>query len=120
MSQMIQFFQVLHGFITAFFVSLIMLIVYCKFVGDRRDFNNRTVRNLFWSFLRPLWALSLGWIIFACVNGYAGKLYLFINVKFVVYFTITPRAHMQSMYLKLEMAIAYNIKSSTHFCPNKT
>ncbi|XP_052739546.1 nose resistant to fluoxetine protein 6-like [Bicyclus anynana] len=72
---------ILHRFITLFIISLFMLIMYCKFKGDLLDFQNKTLKSLFHSFLRPLWALSLGWIIFVCVNGYGGPINWFLSLN---------------------------------------
>lgn len=41
------------------------------------DFNNQTYDNIVNSFMRPLWALGIGWLILACAEGYGGEKTLF-------------------------------------------
>ncbi|XP_032515547.2 O-acyltransferase like protein-like [Danaus plexippus] len=64
----------LHVALTAFSISLLALILYCHDKRDDPNFDNQIVKDLFQSFLRPFWAAGLGWIIYACYNGYAGPI----------------------------------------------
>ncbi|CAG9578992.1 unnamed protein product [Danaus chrysippus] len=61
----------LHVPLTALSISLLALILYCHYKRDDPNFDNQVVKDLFQSFLRPFWAAGLGWIIYACYNGYA-------------------------------------------------
>ncbi|XP_059055499.1 O-acyltransferase like protein-like [Achroia grisella] len=46
----------------------------CNYFIIQEDFDNQTVNDLVNSFMRPVWALSICWMIFACVHGYAGPI----------------------------------------------
>ncbi|XP_034827096.1 nose resistant to fluoxetine protein 6-like [Maniola hyperantus] len=99
---------VFHSFITTFFILLLLLIIYCQFIGGRNDFDNRLIKRLFDSFLRPLWALCLGWIIFACVNGYGGPINWFLSLNIWK----IPARISYAMYLT-HMSIMFAVYSTT-------
>ncbi|XP_052756093.1 O-acyltransferase like protein-like [Galleria mellonella] len=40
----------------------------------QEDWDNQTVDDLINSYMRPIWALSICWIIFACTHGYGGPI----------------------------------------------
>ncbi|XP_039751373.1 nose resistant to fluoxetine protein 6-like [Pararge aegeria] len=109
---------IVHSFITSFFICLLIIILYCKFKGDQVDFENNTMKSLFLSFLRPLWSLSLGWIIFACVNGYGGictNIFYFIgpiNWFLSLNVWIIPARISYAMYL-IHMSVMFAVYSTT-------
>ncbi|XP_072939052.1 nose resistant to fluoxetine protein 6-like [Epargyreus clarus] len=63
--------------------SLAMLLVamYCAQIAMRLDWDNQLADNFFNSFLRPMWALALGWVIFACMQGSAEPINWFLSLR---------------------------------------
>ncbi|CAK1600712.1 unnamed protein product [Parnassius mnemosyne] len=62
-------------------LSLLALAMYCIHPTMQIDWNNQTVDSLINSFMRPAWALGLGWVIFACVHGYGGPINWFLSLR---------------------------------------
>ncbi|CAG4983762.1 unnamed protein product [Parnassius apollo] len=60
---------------------LLGAIIYCTNISMQLDWDNQLADNIFNSFLRPLWALALGWIIFACVKGFGGPINWFLSLQ---------------------------------------
>lgn len=54
-------------------LSLLGLVVYCARLNVDQDWDNQLVDNILNSFMRPAWALGLGWVILACVKGHGGN-----------------------------------------------
>lgn len=61
--------------------SLSTFIVYTNYPIGQPDWDNQLVDSLFNSFVRPLWALFIGCLVFACVNGYGGPINWFLSLK---------------------------------------
>ncbi|XP_045768649.1 nose resistant to fluoxetine protein 6-like [Maniola jurtina] len=55
-------------------LGLIASAFYTSFLVMQLDWDNQVGDNLFNSFMRALWAVGLGWIIFACTKGYGGPI----------------------------------------------
>lgn len=53
-------------------VTIFALITWVSYEIMQIDWDNQTVDSLINSYMRPSWALAVGWIIFACHNGYGG------------------------------------------------
>ncbi|XP_026331162.1 O-acyltransferase like protein-like [Hyposmocoma kahamanoa] len=45
------------------------------------DYDNQTFDNLVNSFMRPLWALGIGWLILSCAEGYGGPINWFLSLR---------------------------------------
>ncbi|CAH2232726.1 nose resistant to fluoxetine protein 6-like [Pararge aegeria] len=55
-------------------LGLIASGFYTSYLVMQLDWDNQVGDNLFNSFMRALWAIGLGWIIFACAKGYGGPI----------------------------------------------
>ncbi|XP_072938954.1 nose resistant to fluoxetine protein 6-like isoform X2 [Epargyreus clarus] len=62
-------------------LGLLGLVGYAVLPTIQIDWDNQTVDGLYNSFLRPTWAMSLGWIIFACAKGYGGPVNWFLSLR---------------------------------------
>ncbi|XP_013136895.1 PREDICTED: nose resistant to fluoxetine protein 6-like isoform X2 [Papilio polytes] len=62
-------------------LSLLLLVCYCTYPTMQPGWDNQTVDSLINSFMRPAWALGLGWVIFACVHGYGGPINWLLSLK---------------------------------------
>uniref|UniRef100_A0A2A4JTY7 Acyltransferase 3 domain-containing protein n=1 Tax=Heliothis virescens TaxID=7102 RepID=A0A2A4JTY7_HELVI len=49
-----------------------LLIIYSFYPITQLDWDNQFADNMINSFMRPAWAMFVGWMIFACVHGYGG------------------------------------------------
>ncbi|XP_013181605.1 PREDICTED: nose resistant to fluoxetine protein 6-like [Papilio xuthus] len=65
---------ILNLILWALSLSLLLTVCYCTYPTMQPGWDNQTVDSLINSFMRPAWALGLGWLIFACVNGYGGPI----------------------------------------------
>ncbi|XP_026315721.1 uncharacterized protein LOC113227063 [Hyposmocoma kahamanoa] len=45
------------------------------------NFNNQTYDNFVNSFMRPVWALGIGWLILVCAEGYGGPINWFLSLR---------------------------------------
>ncbi|XP_014369220.2 nose resistant to fluoxetine protein 6-like, partial [Papilio machaon] len=59
-------------------LSLLGLVVYCVRLNLEKDWDNQLVDNILNSFMRPAWAIGLGWVIFACEKGHGGPIKWFL------------------------------------------
>ncbi|XP_038214626.1 O-acyltransferase like protein-like [Zerene cesonia] len=57
------------------------LIIYSSYPIMQMDWDNQTADSLINSFVRPTWALCLGWVIFSCVQGYAVPINWFLSLR---------------------------------------
>ncbi|KPJ06931.1 Nose resistant to fluoxetine protein 6 [Papilio machaon] len=62
-------------------LSLLLVVCYCTHPTMQPGWDNQTVDSLINSFMRPAWALGLGWVIFACVHGYGGPINWFLTLN---------------------------------------
>ncbi|XP_014369284.2 O-acyltransferase like protein [Papilio machaon] len=61
-------------------LSIFGMILYFLYINIQLDWDNQTADSFINSFVRPLWGVGLGWIIFACVNGYGGPINWFLSL----------------------------------------
>ncbi|XP_068632599.1 nose resistant to fluoxetine protein 6-like [Battus philenor] len=55
-------------------------IIYCVRLNYEEDWDNQLADNMLNSFIRPAWALGLGWMIFACFKGFGGPINWFLSL----------------------------------------
>ncbi|XP_053612528.1 O-acyltransferase like protein-like [Plodia interpunctella] len=53
-------------------LAIIVGIVCITNLVVQADWDNQLADNLINSYMRPIWALAVGWIVFACSKGYGG------------------------------------------------
>ncbi|CAH2076889.1 unnamed protein product, partial [Iphiclides podalirius] len=92
--------------LTTWSFALLVLagVIYCVPLSLRDGWNNQLVDNLINSYMRPAWALGLGWLIFACVKGY-GAVNSSSNVQ--PYFSIPRIIFDTTAFLFITMIIAF-------------
>ncbi|CAK1540698.1 unnamed protein product [Leptosia nina] len=56
------------------------LIMHVNFLKTSGDWDNTTLSHIVDSFARSIWAAALGWVVFMCVNGYAGPINWFLSL----------------------------------------
>uniref|UniRef100_A0A2A4JEF1 Acyltransferase 3 domain-containing protein n=1 Tax=Heliothis virescens TaxID=7102 RepID=A0A2A4JEF1_HELVI len=61
--------------------SLSTFIIYTSYPISQPDWDNQLADSLYNSFIRPLWALFIGSMIFACCNGYGGPINWFLSLS---------------------------------------
>ncbi|KAL0831528.1 hypothetical protein ABMA28_002322 [Loxostege sticticalis] len=61
--------------------GLLLFCIYCAYPILSPDWDNQVLDNLYNSFIRPIWALGIGWLIFACVHGYAGPINWLLSLQ---------------------------------------
>ncbi|KAJ8721313.1 hypothetical protein PYW07_002088 [Mythimna separata] len=68
----------LHIFLSSFLwiVAIVLagLVIYSSYPIMQLTWDNQLADNMINSFVRPAWAIAVGWLIFACVHGYAGPI----------------------------------------------
>ncbi|XP_026315714.1 O-acyltransferase like protein-like [Hyposmocoma kahamanoa] len=62
-------------------LTILWLAFYVSTPMKRDDYDNQTLDNIANSFMRPAWALGLGWIIIACAEGYGGPINWFLSLQ---------------------------------------
>nr|XP_032515089.1 nose resistant to fluoxetine protein 6-like [Danaus plexippus plexippus] len=102
--------KVLNMFLWIISLSICALIIYCIHPTLQIDYENQILDSIINSFMRPLWALALSWIIFACVKGYGGP----INWLFCWSLWKLPARISFSLYL-LHMPFIEIINATTIF-----
>lgn len=61
--------------------SLSTFLVYTHYPIGQQDWDNQIGDSLYNSFVRPLWGLYVGCLIYACVNGYGGPINWFLSLS---------------------------------------
>ncbi|XP_052756162.1 O-acyltransferase like protein-like [Galleria mellonella] len=63
-----------------FFAIILSSGVICShYLVIQQDWDNQIVDDLINSYMRPIWALSVCWMIFACTHGYGGPINWFLS-----------------------------------------
>ncbi|XP_045485659.1 nose resistant to fluoxetine protein 6 isoform X1 [Pieris rapae] len=65
------------GFVlAAWMIALLMFstVFYMTYEVMQLEWSNQLADNLYNSFARPIWAIALCWLIFACIHGYGGPI----------------------------------------------
>ncbi|CAG9786468.1 unnamed protein product [Diatraea saccharalis] len=76
--------KISRGVVTALFCMAFALMSFCVFSiypVMQLDWTYQTFDNFLNAYMRSLWSLSLGWIIFACVHGYGGPVNWFLSLS---------------------------------------
>ncbi|CAK1540700.1 unnamed protein product [Leptosia nina] len=63
-------------------IAMFGTVFYITYEVLQLDWNNQLADNLYNSFARPLWAIALCWLVFACVHGYGGPINWFLCLQF--------------------------------------
>ncbi|XP_063893606.1 nose resistant to fluoxetine protein 6 [Helicoverpa armigera] len=61
--------------------TLSTFIIYTSYPINQADWDNQVADSLYNSFIRPLWGLFIGCMIFACFNGYGGPINWFLSLS---------------------------------------
>ncbi|KAL0831529.1 hypothetical protein ABMA28_002323 [Loxostege sticticalis] len=65
----------------AWATALLSFVIYSSYPILQPSWDNQPLDSLYNSFIRPAWALGLGWLIFACVHGYAGPINWLLSLR---------------------------------------
>lgn len=68
-------YQVLILWVCALVV--LYLAFYATTPAKNMEWDNQIADNFINSFMRPSWAVGVGWLIFACATGYGGTIYFY-------------------------------------------
>lgn len=64
-------------------LAVLWLAFYATEPLKNAEFDSRIYENFVNSFMRPVWALGVGWIILACTEGYGGERYTHKNITYI-------------------------------------
>ncbi|XP_026315635.1 O-acyltransferase like protein-like [Hyposmocoma kahamanoa] len=62
-------------------LGVLWLALYAITPMKNADFHNQTYDNFVNSFMRPAWALGIGWLILACAEGYGGPINWLLSLR---------------------------------------
>lgn len=62
---------------------VLSLALYATTPAKDMEWDNQIADNFINSFMRPAWALGVGWLIFACAMGYGGTMFFLTNRQFI-------------------------------------
>ncbi|XP_041987000.1 O-acyltransferase like protein-like [Aricia agestis] len=103
-----------YGYLTTVMsLCLLALILYSDHIHTHGDVTDN-LDQFFLTFKRSAWVVTVGWIIFACVNGFAGPINWFLSMSLWK----IPSRISYSMYLShLTLMLAYygSILQPTYF-----
>ncbi|CAB3260984.1 unnamed protein product [Arctia plantaginis] len=67
-----------------FWLLSLAALAFCYFIHYvvvQFDHDNTTFDNFLNAYMRSIWAIALGWVIFACVKGYGGPVNWFLSLS---------------------------------------
>ncbi|XP_026314798.1 O-acyltransferase like protein-like [Hyposmocoma kahamanoa] len=62
-------------------LTVLFLAFYATTPMKNVEYDNQTFDNLANSFMRPAWALGVGWLVLACAEGYGGPINWFLSLR---------------------------------------
>ncbi|XP_026315725.1 O-acyltransferase like protein-like [Hyposmocoma kahamanoa] len=62
-------------------LAVLWLAFYATEPLKNAEFDNQTYDNFVNSFMRPVWALGVGWLVLACAEGYGGPINWFLSLR---------------------------------------
>ncbi|XP_038214625.1 O-acyltransferase like protein-like [Zerene cesonia] len=95
---------ILSAIITIIAIGLTFVAMYLNFLKSLSDWDHEVFGNLIDAFSRSVWCASLGWIIFACVNGYGGPINFILSMGL---WKIPSRISYGMYLVHFSMMIAY-------------
>ncbi|XP_060803883.1 nose resistant to fluoxetine protein 6-like [Amyelois transitella] len=98
-------------------LTLFGLLIYSVYEVMRPTWNNSVVDVILNTYGKSVWAVALGWIIFACVHGYGGPINWFLCLDIWK----LPSRLSYAMYLfhyPLQHAINSTALTPSYFCPS--
>ncbi|XP_026315722.1 O-acyltransferase like protein-like [Hyposmocoma kahamanoa] len=74
--------KVVNCILWVFSLAILSFAFYATTPMKNADFDKQIYDNFVNSFMRPVWALGLGWLILACAEGYGGPINWFLSLQF--------------------------------------
>ncbi|XP_026319605.1 O-acyltransferase like protein-like [Hyposmocoma kahamanoa] len=78
----IRFSRILHCVLWIVNLTVLCLVLFSFEPMKNPDYDNQALDNFLNSFRRPAWSIGVGWLIFACTEGYGGPINWFLSLKF--------------------------------------
>ncbi|XP_075974565.1 nose resistant to fluoxetine protein 6-like [Anticarsia gemmatalis] len=63
------------------FFALTTFLMYFNYPINQATWDNQTMSSVYNSFFRSFWAVAIGCLIYACVNGFAGPINWFLSLQ---------------------------------------
>lgn len=71
--EMILFFQPILLLMWSLWFGVVSTVLYLTYPMQQAEWKHPVLDVFINSFMRPVWGLAIGWMIFACAKGYGGK-----------------------------------------------